>query len=391
MNGFGQVLASQRSDSMKPDMVTYFTIFFNCQLPTPASKAEEGRLRVDGMPGFSVTVLPAPPPAMASAKEDIVCSRGLFGDVEAATVVKWAYHYTQVLNFSRAIVYQIGMDRGITQDPTVAEYVAQGVLIFVDLRDELQRVYGALSPDVLMYSLCIGQIMLKQDCIVRSRSMGARWTLHVDLDEILFMGVDFAPPPGAASTTTFAHLLSNLTSSSSSPALPSSSPLTWISFASHSVVGPVGQHPCACGYLDWAQFLESEMHVHRTVEWSSREPFDCTSRHHTPAMCTGAHGMRKLAVRVDGETAINPIGVSIHVVFECGYSPGCGEAVKQVGVDLSGRIAYLRHYRCLNFALPQPCGRLKGAFWQSPEQIALAIAHTDPPRKVVHRSAAVGG
>jgi len=369
MNGFGKVLALLRSDTARPDMATMFTIFFNCALEAPTG-GDPGRLRVQGMPGFSVTVLATPPKA-AQPPEDIVCSRGLFGDVEAETVVKWTHHYTQVLGFSRAIVYQIGMDRGVTDHPAVVQYVREGVLVFVDLRDELQRVYGALSADVLMYSLCIGQIMLKQDCVVRARSMGARWTLHVDVDELLFMGVDTAD--AAQTWARFVEPVANK---------------TWLSLGSHSVVSPVGKEPCACGNVDWPKFIAAEREAHRASEWSTggAEPFDCTSRHHTPATCTGAYGMRKLAVRVNTPQPVNPIGVSIHVVFECAWPDGCGDKVKALGEDVSARLAYLRHYRCLNFALPQPCGRLKGAFWQSPQQIAAQVTHAEPPRKVVHRS-----
>jgi hypothetical protein len=167
--------------------------------------------------------------------------------------------------------------------------------------------------------------------------------------------------------------------------------ITWVSFGSRSVVGPVGREPCSCEPVEWSAFVARERRAHAAEEWKEpREPFDCTSRHHAPSLCTGAYGMRKLAVRVDGPAALNPIGVSIHVVFECAYPDGCGAKVRALGADLDARTAYLRHYRCLNFALPQPCGRLKGAFWQSPEQVAVAVGHAEPPRKVVHRSVLAG-
>lgn len=62
-------------------------------------------------------------------------------------------------------------------------YIDKGLLELVDLRDEMQRLYGAGAFFTIMSSFAMGQYWLKQECQLRAKAQHYEWALHIDLDE----------------------------------------------------------------------------------------------------------------------------------------------------------------------------------------------------------------
>jgi hypothetical protein len=76
----------------------------------------------------------------------------------------------------------------------LSELVNSGQLVIVDLRTELELLYGPThAKSVVLFSAAVYQMAAKADCLVRAKARGVRWNLHVDIDEFLFPSAGFAP------------------------------------------------------------------------------------------------------------------------------------------------------------------------------------------------------
>jgi hypothetical protein len=177
------------SEQEKSYMAFYETAILICELPSPVPVGVEGRMRIDSLADFQVSTNAYIAPS--AKKDDVVCSRGVYGDIDFLAVVRFAEFYLERWKFSRVIVYEVGLSNLLTSErPDVAKRIAQlkGRLIVVDLRTELQRMYGRRWHDVVFTTASVFQMSLKGDCMSRAKALGARWTLHVDLDEYMFSG-----------------------------------------------------------------------------------------------------------------------------------------------------------------------------------------------------------
>jgi len=361
--------ASARSFSAEADKALYLTVLLTCDLEPARAGELGGTLHLTDMPSLVLTVAPPPPLWLQaqSREQDVVCARGLFGHVDGHAVAKAVHHYVEHWRFARVVVYQIGMDDlRVAEHPDVKRQMAAGQLVMVDLRDELQRIYGgAMAADALLFSFQMGQILFKFDCLVRAQNIGARWTLHVDLDELLVPGRERVRASGSALPPGFAAMAAPLTNAA------------WISFGSLSVNDPGGE-PCDCAPLsEWAAWLRAVAAQHSDKEWPAtapREPFDCFAKGDAPtSRCGGVAGFRKFAVRVDQEPVL-PVGAGVHDVLEC--SVACART--NDGHVMDATDVYFRHYRCLN--LPLACSEAKaGAPLLSPAQQAV-VGSVEPLR-----------
>jgi len=310
----------------------YSTFWLQCDLKDGAvPPGQPGQLTVEGIEGFTAHVLPlvAHPPLATS----IVCTRGLFGDLDPVTFAAWVDYYVNVWKFDHVVAYGIGMDRNLAKHPLVAPLIASGKLLWIDLRDELQRVYGYLWSDVLLFSHAIAQLPTKFDCLARARKMGVTWVLNIDVDEMLVPGVD-APHGSIGAAGAWSDVVRGRENES------------WISFglldardatlcfANTSYVGRWSEY--------WA-VVDTRM---RQVEWPAtarRPPFRAMSKGCDPLTCNGAPGGRKVAIRVNRPELHVP-GIGVHEMRAC-----CLCVMEPPGVVVNARQLYLRHNSCLNF------------------------------------------
>jgi len=328
------------------------SMWFTCDL-AGAVPGGPGRLFVEGIPGFSASVL-APPPPQVKRGETVVCGRAVFAELAGSQLASFVDFYSSAWRFDRVIVYAVGMDRDLAHHPEVMSLVRAGKLIVVDLRDELLRVYSHLASDVVYFSHCNGQMALKMDCLARARSMGARWVLNVDVDEMLVPGAErlwrgesLVPPPGG-----FRALVE-----------PLGKP--WVSFGIYDVY--TDAIPCEnASYVgDWSGFFARTARQHVDVEWPEWQrkrklpPFR-GSRSCNPMACHGAKGGRKVAIRVDRDD-FHPPGVGVHELYECAQLPEASvyDDLQAAGATVNATEYYIRHYRCLNQPLPGRLGETR--------------------------------
>jgi len=297
--------------------VRFVTLLAKCELESAATG--EGTLTSSSVLGVDfVAQVAAPllPPVAAESSRNAVCGRALFGDLSAASLVKWVEHYTSALDFDVVIVYQVGFSSVFPA--SLGPLMDSGRLVFVDLRDTLQQSYGALFWDVLLFSSYVGQGFVKVDCHLRARAAGAQWVLHVDMDELLFLP---GPPPWKWSSLRLGDA-------------------RVVSFPRKTLLDPAACELSSAG--EW----------YRMTQQQKQMPIDCKDLPGAPA-CNELMGMNKIAVRVDGARELNAAGLGIHNYRFCGYVQPAGK----VDDCLDGvRVAYIVSYDgYLLFVLPRLC------------------------------------
>jgi hypothetical protein len=315
---------------------------------------------------------------------NIICGRALYGDLHPQSLIRFTQYYHEIWKFSHILVYEVGLSRiWWKRHPDIAPLLKSGILVVIDLRDALYEIYGDLISDVTLFSTGSAQTLVKADCINRARLAGVAWTLHVDYDEILVQGgAGINSNMNQFTTTSWNTLLSTLTQQRIASHKLSS--LRVLSFGSLPVIDSTF---CSCKnnlenfnfyqwfkYIDkfhldieWPQFNRTLFNLygnyhHRPVLFTTAEleaieqmvtnaPFECSDvRIIDASTCTGAEGRRKLAIRVD-EIVPRPFGLGIHEMSSCTYGPSSGEELTQTLHNVLGSMVYLRHYRCMNFAL----------------------------------------
>jgi hypothetical protein len=318
--------AHPESQSAKP---RYSTYWFQCDLESAMPPQVQGELTVENLGGFSATVA-GYRGSEGGDDHSVVCTRGLFGDLDASQLASFVDFYVNHWGFNRVVAYGIGMDRDLARDGAVARQIATGKLVWVDLRSELQRMYGYLWSDVVLFSHAIAQLPLKMDCLSRARKMGVTWVLNVDVDEMLVPGMD------NAKRMVWKDVIQGKEMES------------WISFGlldAHDTIlcesrSFVGQ---------WNEYLKLADARLKEVEWfnlNKRPPFRAMAKGCDPLMCNGASGGRKVAVRVNRNELHVP-GIGVHEMRACALC-----VMDPPGWVVNASLLYLRHNSCLNFAPP---------------------------------------
>jgi hypothetical protein len=338
----------------------YSTFWLQCDFQAGAGVVPgvAGVLTVEGLEGLSARVLPLAD-AKSATGESVVCTRGLFGELDGSQLHAFVDYYVNALGFHRVVAYGVGLDNNLQAHELVRPLIEAGKLVWVDLRDELQRVYGYLASDVLLFSHAVGQLPLKMDCLARARKLGAKWALHVDVDEMLVPGV--AVMEGGGQTV------------ARWPEFVRERNESWISFGVLDAKDLI-----LCGNASfagrWGEFWQSADRRLREVEWPSttkRAPFRAMAKGCDPLTCNGAPGGRKVAIRVDRWDLHVP-GIGVHEMRACALCQ-----MDPPGWVVNAKDWYIRHVRgvcgwaggridvaqmqnsCLNFAPPYPRGRAK--------------------------------
>lgn len=281
--------------------------------------------------------------------------------------------YLDYWRFDKVILYSVGLDAlagewRTTTNPRITRWIDQGKLVIVDLRDEFQFFYGMQSSYALLTSHSVAQNLLKIDCLARSKSLNARWTLHVDVDEIL------VPGPNMLNQGWKSKSWSEI-----SKAKPFPENAEFVSFA--AVFPSIAQmdleeFEVCTKQSDTSNWSDAEIERNLLAfsrvlvpDDSSSEAFRCEGQPN--AMCRGPRGARKVAVRVNLREPFLISGVGTHdirrlayysrpdVVHHISSTTGKVESLDNGFVPcddpfhesvLSGFDYFLVHLRCLNFS-----------------------------------------
>jgi len=322
-------LAWARVGSREPRRHAFFTVVASCELREPFSSSD-GVLTVDGVSGLAFTVSRLP--VVPARAENILCGRILFGQIKLRR--PWVEHYLVRVGLDRVVVFDAGMGFDASG---LDDYLASGRVVVVDLRDELQRVHGMALTNVALYSTGMAQALSKVLCLLRARHLGARWTLHFDLDEVLMPGINAS----ADAPATWADVEREHAGNAS-----------FLMFTPTTLnhMRPI----CSCALGNWTSVLASERDRHHQ-EWARArplDPFDCAvHRADASKPCSDTASSSKVALRVDGEHYVHPAAVGNHHIFFCAkLSPSAGCFVRSKPVVVPPTALYLRHYNCLNLA-----------------------------------------
>jgi hypothetical protein len=113
-------------------------------------------------------------------------------DIIPSKLIYFIEHYIK-LGFSRVLFYDVGLSSTtpsflIQYNVRLQQLITENKLVWVELRDELQNLYGALASDVVSFGYLSG--MIRSDCLNRvSQNIDQQqegWVLFVrDLDDYL--------------------------------------------------------------------------------------------------------------------------------------------------------------------------------------------------------------
>lgn len=294
-------------------------------------------------------VVAAAPAAAARASQAgsrsqvAVCGRGLYGAYPAATIERFVeFHAAQ--GFGRVYMYDVGLAT-VRDRARLEPLVASGHLRLVDLRAEMQELYGTGAQGALMRTFAVGQMWLKFDCLARARAEGFAWALHTDQDEYVMAGARHAggtpPQPPRAADVVLDLLARNHSSwlSLGSLTVPEDDAFcSATARAEHEPAAP--RHALRPGFWDAFRRFISARHVaeERRDDDVARSLFANDPRVCPDyRMCLRSQGMRKLVT----STSLDPTLLRVHHV---------AASLAGRGEDVSVDELYVRHYRCLNRA-----------------------------------------
>jgi len=272
------------------------TIWVACELDRSHDLAllatEDGYLTLPAIPALRLSTEAGE--TLRPRGENIVCGRGtLRSRIDPSAVVRWAEIYLEHWGFSRVVLYETGLSKA-TVHALLRPLIQSGRLIMVDQRDEAQRLYGHLASDALLVAYGEAQTLQKIDCLARAKSLGAKWTLHVDKDEILMpsLGKRFANGfDDLAAMHPRAH---------------------WLSFGT---LNTNDSAPCQAAFSVQSYARQAE-DLHAAERTASAFPFVQTTTHSGKVSDKDHWGRRKVAVRVDEVApAVWGVGQHKHVVY----------------------------------------------------------------------------
>ena len=293
------------------------------------------------LPGAAAEGAPeAAPSALPSVH---ICSPVLRGDIDAAWLRAFFGWYVRlgVSNFTlyalRAnVTWQVDDVAGASVQWVVVEWI----------------------PSYEMWSM--GQIWVVHDCAFRARAAGARWTLFVDVDELLTFGEDLLPGKALdVSARRLPRLAADLDASGFVAAFIGSVPYLATHCASDAAEA-VGSDDAAAAPLRLAERITYR--AARAECWDLlHEPFPSLP----PELCPALRGRRKALARVGGADAAMQFGV--HTVQD---------VPQNRSAMLNASLMWLKHPRGVG---SRPHGDLCGAgAGCAPLHTGAAIAG-DPP------------
>jgi hypothetical protein len=335
---------SRPEDTYHPQ---YRVFSLRCDFASRVIEAEdsEGVIRLIGAESFSArtNIL-----LRNSESENVVCSRALFGNVDPISLLRFTKYYLERWKFSKVIFYEVGLDY-MVQDASVhsvddkthkelRELIASDSLIIVDVRDELQRLYGPQFWDVAVLTATVMQMPLKNDCIARSKALGVRWSVHLDLDELLFESLH-APGIGPSLSPDLPWRCDSFDKFLDLHGLADD---LWVSF---SVVTANTSEPCRCGdgSYDTLEFVKAGNIIHRK-ELEDLPGYPGPFIYSRGSM-NAQYGKRKYALRLD-KSEVHTFALGIHKIHPyCGF----GNVTASLGHNLDPwKHLYIREYDCLN-------------------------------------------
>lgn len=344
-NGIGAYTASRpHSANLTKYMAAYRPLFARCELSTPLVARDGDGIGLLRLVSNTQLELKVNPPLSGSVKadEDVVCGRGVFGQtLDPVSILRFVEFYTQHWKFSRVVLYNVGL-KDFHLASELAEVIASGKLIVVDFTKELERLYGELWREVVLYSNNVYQNELKFDCSTRAKSLGARWTLHIDLDEYLFDASNATATPEFATFGEYAQSKFG-------------EQTRHLSFAIQTIPHD-DNRLCQCsggGEFPIDRFVAEEAAKHANE--TARLPGLPGPFHHTNGRMSAQRGKRKLLVRIDRE--FNPWYIGVHQLRHCAFADKAGECAR---LDVLGRQVdplgelYLREFSCANREICQP-------------------------------------
>ena len=182
---------------------TFVPVWLSCDVVVVASRGvgsgEETWVRFGATPSLGIPMQTTPrrmgggdAPSKATT-EDVVCGGALALNVDARAVSRFVRLYTRRWGFTRVVMYQVGLDYSLETSLELAPLIQSGELVVVDARDELQRLYGYLSTDALLFagtttsSASVARDWLDDECVARAKaSRATRWVLTgVGVDDLL--------------------------------------------------------------------------------------------------------------------------------------------------------------------------------------------------------------
>ncbi|KAH9253394.1 hypothetical protein BASA81_001860 [Batrachochytrium salamandrivorans] len=176
-----------------------------------------------------------------------VCTRSLHTFTFAPKAVElYLKHYLEVWQVSKVFLYEMGVNGGVLLEDVLQDsgelksLLDAGRIELVDLRDELQRQYGPVAGDVVLFSKRLGRDVQGADCLARAKAQGADWVLNLEWHDVLAFGRDGEPRPLAEVVRAFA---------------PPSRHVNLVRLSTLRAPADKGQAACVDCPLMWAQQL----------------------------------------------------------------------------------------------------------------------------------------
>jgi len=137
-------------------------------------------------------------PLYRPTDKDYVCTKGMYSqNVSPQRLADFVQFYTNRWKFTAEIsmttaktIFDV-----VSENKILQQFVNDGKLIIVDLREHFQRLYGPLFQDFLLFSTVIGQLVTQHDCFSRAKQIMPDGSLGLDVDEYITYGKNFTVRP----------------------------------------------------------------------------------------------------------------------------------------------------------------------------------------------------
>lgn len=343
----------------------YFAVMAKCTfMERVVGREEQGVMGVDGITDFRVYTAAGRMHMGNTQTEDVICGRAPFGDefqpLALLNFVKW---YVARWKFHRVVVYQIGGDRSSDYDfderagLEISKLQAEGKLIVIDIRNELQNWFGHKAVETVLFNSNALQMFLKMDCFNRAQAQGnVRWILSPDFDEFLMES-------GGNANLQY----SSFQDFHMQYSKQHGTNYDWYSFGSLLVKD--SNLPCTCADFDIDEFMRAASGEHKQELNTGRDepslrPFYFIEEHGR-RYWDGPRGKRKYAIKLDSISQLDSSGLGVHFLdAEYDYL-FFNPARRARGLEVDPfHTLYVREYTCMHFDFPAACS-VGGAvrFW----------------------------
>jgi hypothetical protein len=162
-------------------------------------------------------------------------------------VQQFVHYYINKLGFSHVIWYLVGLSphtmQNIMEYDFIRDLIETSKLIVIDLRNELQNLYGPLATDPLIFSHENAKYVLRTDCLHRARNFGhVQWILFT-MNVFQYLVLPTIQENNMVSMMKW----SNFTSLQLQGIIPFNKTITWIHFPTTMIEL---EQPCRCNRMD---------------------------------------------------------------------------------------------------------------------------------------------